>query len=134
MADVIPNQIFILIIVVVVAVAIIIIVSQWKKVKSSSNSIKLIEKEIEIRKLTMVEKDLETKKLMENRIPLPKEQEDNLLKIRDSTKNILGDVGYLHNEVNERLSRLEAQTEQKKLENIIKNIEKKEKELLKKKI
>jgi hypothetical protein len=134
MADLIPDQIFILIVLIVVVVAIIIIVTQWKKVKSSSNSIKLIEKEIELRKLSMVEKDLETKKLMENRIPLPKEQEENLLNIRESTTNILGDVGYLHNEVNERLSRLEAQTEQKKLEKILKDIEKKEKDLLKKKI
>jgi CHASE3 domain sensor protein len=134
MADLIPDQIFILIVLIVVVIAIIVIVTQWKKVKSASNSIKLIEKEIELRKLSMVEKDLETKKLMENRITLPKEQEENLLNIRESTSNILGDVGYLHNEVNERLSRLEAQTEQKKLEKILKDIEKKEKDLLKKKI
>lgn len=72
----------------------------------------------------MVEKDIENKRLMENRIALPKEQEDKLLDIRNSTTSILGDVGYLHNEVNERLVRLEAQVEQKKLEKILKDIEK----------
>ncbi|MDR3222181.1 MAG: hypothetical protein LBT66_00400 [Methanobrevibacter sp.] len=132
--ELIPEQIFILIIVVISVVTIIIVVGHWKNIKKSSNTIKLIEKEIELKKISMVEKDIETKRLMENRIALPKEQEDRLLDIRNSTTDILGDVGYLHNEVNERLARLEAQTEQKKLEKILNNIEKKEKELLKHKI
>jgi hypothetical protein len=132
--ELIPEQIFILIIAVLAVVALVIVVGHWKNVKKSSNMVKLIEKEIELKKVSMVEKDIETKRLMENRIALPKEQEDKLLNIRNSTTDILGDVGYLHNEVNERLSRLEAQAEQKKLEKILKNIEKKEKELLKHKI
>lgn len=49
--EVIPEQIFILIIVIMVAVAIVIIVSHWKNVRKSSNAIKLIEKEIELKKL-----------------------------------------------------------------------------------
>ncbi|MDR3291402.1 MAG: hypothetical protein LBT10_04545 [Methanobrevibacter sp.] len=132
--ELIPEQIFILIIVAISVVTIIIVVGHWKNIKKSSNTIKLIEKEIELKKISMVEKDIETKRLMENRIALPKEQEDRLLDIRNSTTDILGDVGYLHNEVNERLARLEAQTEQKKLEKILNDIEKKEKELLKHKI
>jgi hypothetical protein len=132
--ELIPEQIFILVIVIITVVAIIIIVSHWKNVRKSSNEIKLIEKEIDLKKINMVEKDIENKRLMENRIALPKEQEDKLLDIRNSTTSIIGDVGYLHNEVNERLARLEAQIEQKKLEKILKNIEKKEKDLLKHKI
>jgi hypothetical protein len=38
-------------------------------------------------------------------------------------------VGYLHSEINERLDRLEAQTELKKLEKMLKEIEAKEKKL-----
>ncbi|MDR1819573.1 MAG: hypothetical protein LBR15_04910 [Methanobrevibacter sp.] len=132
--ELIPQHVFILLVVIISAIAIIIVVGYWKSVRKSSNAIRLIEKEIELKKISMVEKDIETKRLMENRISLPKEQEDKLLNIRSSTTDILGDVGYLHNEVNERLTRLEAQTEQKKLEKILKDIERKEKELLKHKI
>jgi hypothetical protein len=132
--ELIPQQVFILLVIIISAIAIMIVVGHWKNVRKSSNAIELIEKEIELKKINMVEKDIETKRLMENRLSLPKEQEGKLLNIRNSTTDILGDVGYLHNEVNERLARLEAQAEQKKLEKILKDIERKEKELLKHKI
>ncbi|GAA5819627.1 MAG: conserved hypothetical protein [Methanobrevibacter sp. CfCl-M3] len=132
--ELIPQQVFILLVAIISDIVIIIVVGHWKNVRKSSNAIELIEKEIELKKINMVEKDIETKRLMENRLSLPKEQEDKLLNIRNSTTDILGDVGYLHNEVNERLARLEAQAEQKKLEKVLKDIERKEKELLKHRI
>ena len=128
---VIPNQIFILILVLIFAILIIIVVFQWRKVKQPQNSIKMIEKEIELKKMSMVEKDLESKRLMENPIPLPKEQQEALSAIRQSTSELMNDVGYKHTEINERLARLEAQTEQKKLEKMLKDIEEKEKRLQK---
>ncbi|MDL2246699.1 hypothetical protein LJB96_03685 [Methanobrevibacter sp. OttesenSCG-928-K11] len=128
---VIPNQIFILILVIIIAIVLIIIITQWRKVRQSQNSIDLIEKEIQLKKMSMVEKDLESKRLMENPIPLPKEQEDNLSSIRKSTTDVRNEVGFLHSEINERLARLEAQTEQKKLEKMLKEIELKEKKLQK---
>ncbi len=41
-------------------------------------------------------------------------------------------AGYLHNEINERVTRLEAQTEYAKLQKLLMDIEKKEQELEKK--
>ncbi|WP_461462158.1 hypothetical protein [Methanobrevibacter sp.] len=128
----IPNQLFILILVIIFAVLIIVVISQWRKSSQSKNEITLIEKEIELKKMAMVEKDLESKRLMENPIPLPQEQQDNLSQIRQSTSDLLNDIGYKHTEINERLARLEAQTEQKKLEKMLKEIEEKEKKLSKK--
>ncbi|MBZ9570923.1 hypothetical protein KQY27_05120 [Methanobrevibacter sp. TMH8] len=126
------NQIFILIIAIIALIAIIIIVMQWRRVRESQNTVRIMETEIELKKISIVEKDLESKRLMENPIQLPKNQQDNLSKIRKSTSDIMGDVGYLHSEINERLARLEAQTEQKKLEKMLNEIETKEKQLLKK--
>ncbi|WP_409200357.1 hypothetical protein [Methanobrevibacter sp. DSM 116169] len=125
----IPSQLYNLIIILIVCIVLIIILIQWRKVKQSQSSVQLLEKEIELKKMAMVEKDLESKRLMENPIPLPKEQEENLASIRDSTNQVRSDVGFLHNEINERLARLEAQTEQKKLEKMLKEIERKEKKL-----
>ena len=125
------NQLFILLLIIIALIIIIVVVVQWRKVSESKNTIMLMEKEIELKKIAMVEKDLENKRLMENPIQLPKEQQDHLAQIRNSTDDVRGNVGYLHSEINERLARLEAQAEQKKLEKMLKEIEKKEKKLIK---
>ena len=116
----IPDQLFILIILVIIAFVVIIVAVQWKSVAKSKTSIVLLEKEIELKKMSMIEKDIESKRLMDNPIPLPQEQQDSLSAIRQSTTQVRSEVGYLHSEINERLARLEAQTEQKKLEKMLK--------------
>jgi len=127
----IPDQMFFLIILIIVVVVLIIIVFQWRSVVKSKNEIKLLEKEIELKKMSMVEKDIESKRLMDNPIPLPQEQQDSLSAIRQSTTEARSRVGYLHSEINERLARLEAETEQRKLEKMLKEIEQKEAKLKK---
>mgnify|MGYP000670039197 FL=1 len=127
----IPDQLFILIILVIIAFVVIIVAVQWKSVAKSKTSIILLEKEIELKKMSMIEKDIESKRLMDNPIPLPQEQQDSLSAIRQSTTQVRSEVGYLHSEINERLARLEAQTEQKKLEKMLKEIEAKEAKLKK---
>ena len=125
----IPDQMFLLILVVIFAVVLIIIVFQWKSISQSKNSIAILEKEIELKKMSMVEKDIESKRLMDNPIPLPQDQQDRLSEIRQSTTEARSRVGFLHSEINERLARLEAETEQKKLEKMLTEIEEKEKKL-----
>ena len=119
------------IILIIIAFVVIIVAAQWKSVAKSKASIVLLEKEIELKKMSMVEKDIESKRLMDNPIPLPQEQQDSLSAIRQSTTQVRSEVGYLHSEINERLARLEAQTEQKKLEKMLKEIEAKEAKLKK---
>ena len=125
----IPDQIFLLIILIIVAIVVLIIVFQWRKVAQSKNSILMLEKEIELKKMSMVEKDIESKRLMDNPIPLPQDQQDRLSEIRQSTTEARSRVGFLHSEINERLARLEAETEQRKLEKMLTEIEEKEKKL-----
>ena len=127
----IPDQMFLLIILVIVAIVLIIIVAQGRSVVKSKNEIIMLEKEIELKKMSMVEKDIESKRLMDNPIPLPQEQQDSLSAIRQSTTEARSRVGYLHSEINERLARLEAETEQKKLEKMLMESEKKEAKLRK---
>ena len=131
-AEIIPTQIFILILVIILAAVVVVIIYQWRKVSQSNNSLKLLEKEIELKKIAMVEKDLESKRLMENPVKLPEAQQEELAQIRQSTAEVRSNVGYLHSQVNERLARLEAQTELKKLEKMLSEIEEKEKKLNKK--
>ena len=125
----IPDQMFLILILVIVAIVLIIIVFQWKSISQSKNSIAILEKEIELKKMSMVEKDIESKRLMDNPIPLPQDQQDRLSEIRQSTTEARSRVGFLHSEINERLARLEAETEQKKLEKMLSEIEEKENKL-----
>ena len=125
----IPEQTFLLIVLVIIALVVIIVVFQWRKVAQQKASVAILEKEIQLKKMSMVEKDIESKRLMDNPIPLPKDQQDSLQAIRQSTTDVRNEIGYLHSEINERLARLEAQTEQKKLEKMLKEIEDKEKKL-----
>ena len=97
-----------------------------ESISKSKNSIAILEKEIELKKMSMVEKDIESKRLMDNPIPLPQDQQDRLSEIRQSTTEARSRVGFLHSEINERLARLEAETEQKKLEKMLAEIEEKE--------
>lgn len=123
------NEMFFLTVLVIVCVVIIVVVCLWRSVAKSKNEVAILSKQIELKKMDMVEKDLESKRLMDNPIPLPKEQQESLSAIRKSTTQVRGEVGFLHSEINERLARLEAQTEQKKLEKMLKEIEAKEKKL-----
>ena len=79
-----------------------------------------------------MEKDLETKRLMENVIPLPKDQQERLAEIRQGTSDIMHKVGYLHSEISERVAHLEAKAEYGKLQKLMKDLEIKEAELDKK--
>ena len=49
-----PDQIFLLVVLVIVAIVLLIIVFQWKSVVNSKNSVIILEKEIELKKMSMV--------------------------------------------------------------------------------
>ncbi len=128
----ISNEIFYLILAVIGLIAIIFILIQWRRVRESQMNVQFLEKQAELKKIELVEKDLESKRLMENVIPLPKEQQERLSNIRKNTSDIMHQVGFLHSEINERVTRLEARTEFIKLQKLMEEIDKKEKELDKK--
>ncbi len=131
-ATAISENIVLIIMVVLAAIVVIIVVIQWKKVRETQNNVALVEKQVELKKISLVEKDLESKRLMENVIPLPKEEQEKLANIRQGTSDIMHKVGYLHSELSERMARLESQAEYGKLQKLMKDLENKEKEMDKK--
>jgi hypothetical protein len=136
MADVItiPENIFYIIIVVIAVVGLIVALMQWRRVRESQSNVQFLERQADLRKIELVEKDLESKRMMENVIPLPQEQQERLSKIRKNTSELMNQAGYLHGEINERVTRLEARTEYLKLQKLLQDIEKKEQELDRKSI
>ena len=131
-ATAISENIVPIILAVLAAIVIIIVVIQWKRVRETQNNVALVDKQVELKKISLVEKDLETKRIMENVIPLPKEQQEELANIRRNTSDIMHKVGFLHSEIGERVARLEAKAEYGKLQKLMKDLEKKESDLDKK--
>ncbi len=124
-----PESMVFIIVVAIALIAAVIIVIQWRKVKVSEHELAILEKQIELKKINMVEKDMESKRLMENGLPLPKDKQEKLMEIRKQTSELLGNVGYMQTQVSERLAHLEAQTELTKLKKMLAEIEEKEKKL-----
>lgn len=131
MADVvtIPQNVFYIIIAVIAVIGLIVALMQWRRVREGQSNVMFLEKQAELRKIELVEKDLESKRIMESVIPLPKEQQDRLSDIRKTTTDLMHKSGYLHSEINERVTRLEARTEFLKLQKLLQDIERKEDEL-----
>ncbi len=131
MADVvtIPQNLFYIIIAFIAVIGLIVALMQWRRVREGQSNILFLEKQADLRKIELVEKDLESKRIMENVIPLPKEQQERLSEIRKGTSELMHKAGYLHSEINERVTRLETRTEYLKLQKLLQDIEKKEQEL-----
>lgn len=125
----IEENVFYIIIAIIALVAIIAVIMQWRKVREAQSNVVFLEKQAELKKIELVERDLEAKRLMENVIPLPKAQQERLSGIREETSKLMNKVGFLHTEINERVTRLEARTEAEKLQKLLDEIEKKEKEI-----
>lgn len=124
-----PEYIVCIIIVAIALIAVVLVAIQWRKVKVSAHDLAVLEKQIELKKINMVEKDMESKRLMENGLPLPKDKQEKLAEIRKNTSDLLTDVGFMQTQVSERLAHLEAQTELTKLQKMLAEIEEKEKRL-----
>jgi Flp pilus assembly protein TadB len=124
----IDQNVFYIVIAAIVVVGLIVALMQWRKVREAQTNVEFLTKQAELKKIELVERDLESKRMM-NDIVLPKDQQENLTNIRKNTSNLMHKAGYLHGEINERVNRLEAKTEYIKLQKLLRDIEEKEKEL-----
>ncbi len=123
----IEQNVFYIIIAAIIVVGLIVGLMQWRRVRESQTNVKFLTKQAELKKIELVERDLESKRMMHD-IVLPKDQQEKLSKIRENTSNLMNKTGYLHSEINERVNRLEATTEYFKLQKLLKDIEEKEME------
>ena len=60
----IPQNIFYIIIAVIVIIGLIFLILQWRRVKVSQNNVAFLAKQAELRKIELVERDLESKRMM----------------------------------------------------------------------
>ena len=123
------DQIFLLILAIIFLIAIIVIVIEWRKTIVSKNDIILLEKQAELKKIELVEKDIANKQRKENLAELSEKDQEKLKEIRLNTSEITAKVGLLSTQLNERVEQLEAKNELVKLQKLTSELDKKEKEL-----
>lgn len=123
------DQIFLLILAIIFLIAVITIVIEWRKSNVSKNEVILLEKKAELKKIELVEKDLDNKQRKENLADLSEEDQNKLKEIRTNTSVITAKVGLLSSQVNERVEQLEAKNELVKLMKLSNELDKKEKEI-----
>ncbi|MDO5851041.1 MAG: hypothetical protein Q4Q23_00980 [Methanobacteriaceae archaeon] len=116
---------------IIILLGLIVIVREWRKVNEAKHNVLLLEKQTELKKINLVEKDLEEKRRRETLTRIPKEQQERLDAIKDDTDQIMQKIGYLNTEVNERVEKLEAETELVKLKKLSEELDKKESKLKK---
>ena len=122
------QNVFYIVIAAIAVVGLIVALMQWRRVREAQTNVEFLTKQAELKKIELVERDLESKRMM-NDIVLPKDQQKKLTNIRENTSNLMHKAGYLHGEINERVNRLEAKTEYIKLQKLLMDIGEKEKEL-----
>ena len=124
----IPQNIFYIIIAALVVIGMIFVILQLRRVKVSKNNVAFLTKQAELRKIELVDRDLESKN-MNNDIVI---NQKNLSQLKENTSDVMIKAEYINNEINERVNHLESTTEYMKLQNLFNDIENKEKELDKK--
>lgn len=127
----IEQNVFYIVIAAIAVVGLIVALMQWRRVREAQTNVEFLTKQAELKKIDLVERDLESKRMMSD-IILPKGQQEKLTNIRATTSDLMQKAGYINNEINERIDRLEAKTEYAKLQKLLMDIEEKEKELEKK--
>lgn len=124
-----PEQLVLIILSVVFLIVIIVIVTQWRKSVESKNNVLLLEKKAELKKIELVEKDLESKRMKESITELSEEEQEKLKSIRSNTSEIVAKVGLLNTQLNEKVEQLEAKSELLKLQKLSDELDKKEAEI-----
>ena len=123
------DYLVILALAVIALIAIIAIVMAWRKNSESKNAVLILEKQTELKKVELVERDLENKQRKENLSELSQEDQERLRQIRTNTSEIMGKISLLSSEVNEKADQLEAKSELLKLQKLSEKLDKKQAEI-----
>ena len=124
------NELFIIIAAIIVIGLIGVFMLRRRGKEGRISNVKFLAKEAELKKIKIVEKNLESQYRMSDVI-LPSRLQEKLINLRENNTDLTHKVGYLNNEINAMSNRLETQTESIKLQKLLMDIEKKKNKLQK---
>ena len=119
---------FYIILAAIVFVGLISLIIQWRRVRVSKNNIKFLTKQAELRKIELVERDMESNRMMKAMI-INNNQMGKEVFIEEDTSDMMKKAVSLNNEINNRVNSFELTTEYLKIQTLIKDIDEKEDEL-----
>ncbi len=126
----IPQNIFFIILAAIAVIGLIFLIIQWRRVRVATTNVNFLEKQAELRKIELVEKDMESYGMMNHKASTNDDEKLVLTKVYAS--DTMQKVGYLNSEINNRVDHLESTTEYQKIQNLLTDIGDKEEELEKK--
>ena len=117
----ITQNIFYIILAAIAVVGLIVLIIQFRRVRNSSKKVNALSKEAELKKLKLVEMDMEKSRVMNgNGFSENGNGRINLTKIDRS--NILSNIGHFNSEIDCRIDNLDSIREYTTIQNSIKNL------------
>ena len=126
----ITQNMFYIILAAIAVVGLIVLIVQFRRVRKSTKKVDILSKEAEIKKLQLVEVDMESYRT--NGKALSKKQNDMLNLSKINRSNLMSKIGHFNNEINYRVDNLESTKEYRKIQNRIMTIDEKKDEFEKK--
>ena len=126
----ITQNMFYIILAAIAVVGLIVLIVQFRRVRKSTKKVDILSKEAEIKKLQLVEIDMESYRMNGKAVSKKQNEVLNLSKINRS--NLMSKIGHFNNEINYRVDNLESTKEYRKIQNRIMTIDEKEDEFEKK--
>jgi hypothetical protein len=123
----IPQNTFFITIAIIAVVGLIFLIIQWRRIRVATNNIKSLTKEAEHRKIVLVERDMESYRMSDEKALTKDDEKLNFTK--EDASDIMHKVRYLNTEINSRVDHLESTAEYQKIQNLITDIGERENEL-----
>lgn len=127
----ITQNMFYLILAAIAVVGLIVLMIQLIRVRNSSKKVHILSKEAELKKLKLVEIDMESYKSLDGK-GLSKNRKEKLNLTKINRSNIMNKIGRFNNEIDYNVNHLESTTEYRKIQNRIMHIDNKKDEIDKK--
>jgi hypothetical protein len=124
----ITQNMFHIILAAIAVFGLIVLIIQFRRVRNSTKKVNALSKEAELKKLKLVEIDMESSKIMNgNGLSNNKKGRINLTKIDRS--NLLSNIGHFNNEIDRRIDNLDSIREYLKIQNGIKDLDRRKDKL-----
>jgi hypothetical protein len=120
----ITQNMFYLILAGIAVIGLIVLIVQLRRVRNSTKKVNILSKESELKKLQLVEMDMESYRI-ENVKGFHKNQNGKLNLAKINRSNLMNKIGHFNNEINYRVNHLESTTEYLKIQNRIMDIDRK---------
>ena len=127
----ITQNMFYIILAAIAVVGLIVLIIQFRRVRNSTKKVNALTKEAELKKIKLVEIDMEKSKIM-NGNGLSKNENGRINLTKIDRSNLLSNIGHFNNEIDRRIDNLDSIREYLKIQNGIKDLDRR-KDILEKK-